>query len=441
MQWIKQGKVNWHHRFLLVVVGILTATVALASDPVVNNDDLNKLRLQIQALQQAILIEKNTQNLLDQQLQVSTVAVGEAKQRVNLINLQIKQNNNKLLNLENVLVQQQQNFAKQQALLLQQIRVAYALSRNTPFKFLLTQQDPNEVSRNLIYFGYLNKTRLRFAQQLQQKINESLQIQQQIVNQAQILQKLRDQQLGQQNKLQMRQYVQSRSLQLVSNTLLTKAQKLSQLRANQHALEEVLRKLPQMTKKSFSSNTSFAKLYGHLPWPIAGNINKHFGSSIAQSEMKYSGVLLAAPAGESVRAIYPGTVVFANKLKGFGLLIIIDHGDGYMTLYGQNQNLIQRVGATVKGGDLIAKVGAASELQQSGLYFEIRCNGKPLNPEMWCSNSITTQNVVLAKDGYYENTYFSGGNGRFLFTTLVECSHCSSSRYNTSSSTKRATFA
>ncbi len=132
------------------------------------------------------------------------------------------------------------------------------------------------------------------------------------------------------------------------------------------------------------AHTAFTNLQGKLHWPTAGNVTTHFGTELGNSQLKYDGVLIQAPEGQPVHAIYQGRVIFANWLHGLGLLLIIDHGNGYMSLYGHNQSLYKKAGDTVKPNELIASVGNSGAPGPTGLYFEIRHNGQPVNPEQWC---------------------------------------------------------
>ena len=119
--------------------------------------------------------------------------------------------------------------------------------------------------------------------------------------------------------------------------------------------------------------------------PVSGQIKASFGETRNVGKLKWSGMLIEADSGEPVYAIHHGQVVFSDWLRGFGLLLIINHGNGYMSLYGHNQTLYLNTGDSVTGGDLISTVGDSGGQTQSGLYFEIRINGKPTNPMHWCT--------------------------------------------------------
>lgn len=122
---------------------------------------------------------------------------------------------------------------------------------------------------------------------------------------------------------------------------------------------------------------------GQLPWPLEGRLRATFGSPVDDSRMRWQGLWIAADSGDEVRAVHHGRVVFADWLNGFGLLVILDHGDGLMSLYGRNQSLLRTVGEWVRPGDVISEVGVSGGFSEPGLYFELRRNGQPENPANW----------------------------------------------------------
>lgn len=167
----------------------------------------------------------------------------------------------------------------------------------------------------------------------------------------------------------------------------TKDQQLNTLLANKQALEQLVTQLNTPSPKTpvyQQPSQPFVNMQGKLTWPTVGQITQRFGSSVDQTSVTSEGVFISAPQNQPVRAVYPGRVIFAGWLRGIGMLIILDHGNGYMTLYGHDHSLFKKVGDVVKAGDEIADVGFSGGDQKSGLYFQIRANGQPLNPETWC---------------------------------------------------------
>ena len=173
----------------------------------------------------------------------------------------------------------------------------------------------------------------------------------------------------------------------INNTIRDQNQVLENLNINKKRLEQTLMHLshtPVTSKENFTY-INFAQQRGHLPWPTKGKVMHYFNSPIAQSELKWTGELIEAPDDQPVYAVAPGTVIFSKWLQGYGLLIIINHGHGYMSLYGRNHSLYKHEGDKVSAGDLIATVGQSGGYGKPALFFAIRYNAKPLDPSQWCT--------------------------------------------------------
>ena len=127
-----------------------------------------------------------------------------------------------------------------------------------------------------------------------------------------------------------------------------------------------------------------SKLKGKLNWPTTGKLKDIYGKKRKTGRVRWNGVMIMARAGQDVKAVSHGRVAFAEFLRGYGLLLILDHGDGYMSLYGHNQTIYKEIGEWVETGETIASIGTSRGKKHSGLYFEIRYNGKPSNPVRWC---------------------------------------------------------
>jgi septal ring factor EnvC (AmiA/AmiB activator) len=161
---------------------------------------------------------------------------------------------------------------------------------------------------------------------------------------------------------------------------------LKKLLQNKQQLQATIEKLNTAASSNtkFISHHPFSKLHSKLPWPTQGHIRHAFGAQINQSELTWDGTIINAPLGQSVRAIASGRVIFAKWMAGYGLLLIINDGGGYLTLYGRNQMLLKTVGDVIQTGEKIATVGKSGGFLQPGLYFSIRYNGKAVNPGIWC---------------------------------------------------------
>lgn len=267
----------------------------------------------------------------------------------------------------------QRKINKKQQLLATHLRTRYQISSYQPLKWLLNQEDPYRMNRLLTYYHYLIQSNQQVLLQLHTLQKDQLQAQHQLQ------QEVAENRALQQELSQLQQQLQQqKASQLALVTALDKQIKahesqLSHYEENKKNLSQVLASLT--TKPSIFQSAPFKKMYKKLPHPVQtqpGNIQK-----------RYQGMTFFAEEGAAVTAVYPGTVVFSDWLKGYGLLLIIDHGQGYMTLYAHNQSLLKRTGQTVKQEELIARVGHSGSLQQNGLYFEIRLHGKAISSSRW----------------------------------------------------------
>ena len=312
---------------------------------------------------------------------------------------------------------------EQQRLIGIQARAAYQSGQQEYVKLLLNQQHPEKFSRTLTYYNYLNQARLdqlaTFNETLRQLGNVERDINQQqqmLAEQSSALQGRRDQlaavrQERQQALSKLNKDLASRDARLkerqqaqvhLNNVLKTIEETLA--RQAREAAEQAAREKAQLAQQlqesaktgkpvplgpAVSTGQSvggpFAKAQGRLPWPVNGRLLARYGSARGDDpRAKWDGVLIGASAGSQVRAVHGGRVVFADWLRGAGLLVIVDHGGGYLTLYGHNQSLLKDAGDIVKAGDPIATVGTSGGHNHPALYFAIRQQGRASDPARWC---------------------------------------------------------
>lgn len=241
------------------------------------------------------------------------------------------------------------------------------------------------MARNMRYHGYFLQARIKKIQDYQATIARVNQVEETL---QQTLADLRDQHrlLAQQQQLLTTQHQQrAQALQALRGQLKTKDSALKKLTRDQKALAAVVAatraamgRLP--TPKDYQQ---FSRTRGQLAWPIKGRIQNRFGSN-RNGGLKWDGVMIAAASGTAVNAVHAGRVVYADWLSGYGLLVIVDHGGGYMSLYAHNAVLLREVGEWIRSGDTIARSGNTGTEQLPGLYFEIRYQGQPVDPAKWC---------------------------------------------------------
>lgn len=318
-------------------------------------------------------------------------ALAQTESREGKIHLQIK-NTQQNLSQKQVKLQQLNQTAigleneknQDRALLKKQIRAAYLFSQQPAAKLLLSSNDHDKTQRILMYYHYITEAQMKTVQRLSQAINACTANQNAIQYVYKNLLTLKKTQLHNQQQLQQTEQKRQALIQTINQQIVTKHQKLTQLLWNKRQLEETLRELKVSATKQFISQKPLTHLHGTLPWPTKGMIRHAFGTPVEQSQLNWDGVVISAPVGQPVYAVASGRVIFAKWLAGYGLLLIIDDGNGYMTLYGRNQSLMKTVGQTVRAHEEIATVGKSGGFLQPGLYFSIRHNGQAVNPGVWC---------------------------------------------------------
>jgi septal ring factor EnvC (AmiA/AmiB activator) len=293
----------------------------------------------------------------------------------------------------------QQKIDKQSKELAAQIKSAYAMGRKEKLKIMLNQQDPLLSSRMMLYYNYINKARLKKLTDIKLAISHQGQLDQQKDTETKRLEQSLEQKQTEQVVLKDVKKQRSVLLRQLLRDFSSRQQQLKDLKDSENKLKGLISKLqkdkdalanaPDEPTKEVAKavpnvpqiDSDFPSFKSQLPWPVNGAVHK-FGS--ARAEGIWDGVLISAREGVEVKAVAKGKVAYANPLQGYGSLIIIDHGQGYMTVHGFNQSLYKRVGDLVEAGDVIASVGRSGGRKESGLYFAIRKQGLPIDPLEWC---------------------------------------------------------
>lgn len=358
--------------------------IVLVSNTFANPHKLQQLQTQIQTIKSSLTAEQNQYQEFAQQLQQTETNIGNGSLHLQQTHLKLSQQKKSLRTLKLQQLRYQTQLQIQQAALAQQLHTMYLMGQQPYLKVLLNQQDPNQLDRMLTYYHYIEEQRLQLITQFSQTLAVLQQTTHAIQTHTQQLTVLNTQQQKQQQSLIKNSQQRKQLLNSLDNRMKTKQQQLQILLANKRALEQVVQRL-QKSNSYHATKFTFTAPHGRLSWPTQGKIIQHFGTKILQSQLELTGVVLQAPAGQTIHAILPGAVVFSNWMAGYGLLLIIDDGNGYMTIYGRTQNIYKKVGDRVNAGEVIATVGNSGGYNTPALYFAIRQNGKPVNPELWCS--------------------------------------------------------
>jgi len=360
-----------------------------------DNDDFERYQKKLEKVQQSIgKVKDHLKSTRYKRGHVVTeLQQLESKISKNAVDLKkteakIEKLNNKVSDLRGELDKLQRKLKTQRQSLSEQIRAAYAIGRQQQVKMLLNQQDPAEMGRIMVYFDYLNRAReqhitefldnIAEKQRLEEELNTTLTKHQQTLNTRK----------KQENILFGQRLKRSQLLTRLEQEISNQEKNLSELEGSRNRIEKLLMSLGELLAdipQSPSVSRPFKQQKGKLPWPASGPFLATYGEPRKQGGLKWNGVLISTAHGTPVRAVSHGRVAFADWLQGYGFITIIDHGEGYMSLYGHNETLIKQAGDWVNSGEVIATSGDSGGQPMPGVYFEIRSRGKPINPGGWCS--------------------------------------------------------
>ena len=269
----------------------------------------------------------------------------------------------------------------------QHIRAAARMGATSPLKVMLNQEDPNSVARVARYFGYFAEARLESTRALEATLAELADSEIQLQEETKALAEQRELARVQRDELQEKRSDAREIVARYTAEFDSIDTRLSQLRANEQDLIDLLESLRASIFDIGQPNevVPFASRKGQLALPLEGPLIKRFGELRPEGRVKWTGVLIEAELGTPVKAIHYGRVVFADWLRGFGLLMIISHDNGYMSLYGHNQVLLVEPGEWVNPGQIIGETGTSGGQPLPTTYFEIRAAGQPIDPMLWCA--------------------------------------------------------
>jgi septal ring factor EnvC (AmiA/AmiB activator) len=345
------------------------------------NQALSKVQQQISQQQKSIKQTSNQRSSLENKLRSDDISI--AKIAKTIINTQkdLQETQQTLKKLAREKISLTNKKKQQEKVLAQQLRAAYTSGHHDYIKLLLNQESPSSVERTVTYYKYLNDARTKEIDQFQIVLSDLLAVTTKHQEQAKKLNVLKQEQAEQKITFQQSKQARKKTIRALSKELLNSKQLLAKLVAEEENLVVALQRIAALSQQS-AELVGLKKLKRKLAWPIKGKISNSFGSR-KQGYLKWKGILLAAPVGKQVKAIHNGTVLFSDWLKGYGLVTVLDHGEGYMSLYGHNQALLKSVGDRVETGEPIALVGQSGGQSKSGLYFEIRRDGQAVNPKPW----------------------------------------------------------
>jgi septal ring factor EnvC (AmiA/AmiB activator) len=349
--------------------------------------ELKSIRSRIKDVQSNIKTARTSTDAYLKELQEKEKAAArvadelhETEARIKSHKARLKQLGQQKSELETSLVRQRKSLAKQ-------LRIAYMAGQHDFLKLLLNQEDPALVGRMVAYHDYYNRASAHRIRSVRESLEQLHTVQVSMQKETHSLETLRASHvtsLAEYNKYRKSRQAVIADLQAYIEK---QGQELQHLQRNEQELSSLLSRLKseQLAFRAYEELPPFASLKGKLTWPIKGKFLSRYGERLRSGKLRAHGVRIAAQGGTDVHAISGGKVVFADWFRNLGLLIIIDHGDGYMSLYGNNEKLLKKPGDMVGKNEAIAKVGDTGGQNRTGLYFEIRRQGNPQNPSLWCS--------------------------------------------------------
>lgn len=372
---------------LLLLLPLATGTAgAQESNPAKAEAELKAVRSQIDKVRAEMEKDSSRRDKLSREIEESEKSVSSARVELEKLRRERAAHTTRRAELAGLRRKEESALARDREALAGQIRAAHMIGQEEPLKLLLNQKDPAQAGRVLTYYQYFGRARASQIAAINGHIAELDTLDEQLATEEERLTALEAEQKGEVAKLQSARDRRGKALATLEAESKNRAKELERLKDQQGGLEKLVRELrralERVDKFPTDSKDAFARLRGKLTWPVSGKLLASFGQ-VRAGGMKWDGVLVSGNQGTAVRAVYHGRVVYADWLSGLGLLTIIDHGDGYLSLYGHNERLYKDVGEKVTAGDTIATVGDSGGRQTPALYFEIRKAGRPVDPRPW----------------------------------------------------------
>lgn len=355
-----------------------------AATPESKQAELTRLKTRIESIRKTIQSEASQRDSLAIELRAADLEVQAARRQLAQVRSERAASEKQLQQLRTDREATQRQLQTQRQALAEQLRAAYVNGREEPLKVLLNQSDPVRLGRTLTYYGYLTRARAERVTDMTERVEHLSLLAERIDGEAQKLKALEQASAREVGRLAAARAQRAQRLAAIEATLKSRTDVLAKLERDAASLEKLIAELRRaLDEFPPASNKSFQLAKGKLPWPARGKVLARFGELRAGGPLKWQGWLIGADRGTQVRAPYSGRVVYADWLPGLGLLVVLDHGGGYLSLYGHNEQLYRRVGERVAPGDLLGAMGEAAGIGQPALYFEIRQGRTPLDPGGW----------------------------------------------------------
>lgn len=381
---------------VLLIAATLCAAGAATAATAPPKEELSQLRGRIEAMQKRLAAAEGARSEAADGLRDSERAISESNRSLRDLAAKQRAIQARLIDLQQQETRAGNDIESQQRLLARQLYQQYIGNQPDAVKLLLNREDPNRIARDLHYLTYLARMRAEQIRSLRASIRQLDDLEAETKQQSEALAAVQTEQQAQREKIEHEKQTRRDVLQKVARQIESQRHEISKLKRDEQRLARLVEQISQMIARSraetprndrlpdsSTDGSAFAELKGKLSLPVRGELKGRFGSPRADGGLSWKGVFIASQPNQEVRAIAAGRVVFADWLRGFGNLLIIDHGGGYMSLYGNNESLFKQVGQATRGGETIAAVGNSGGNTDYGLYFEMRHQGKAFDPLSW----------------------------------------------------------
>jgi murein hydrolase activator len=382
----------------LCMAGAIACGQASAAD---EKAALGELRSRIEQAKKDLAAAEGAHSEAADQLRASETAISEANRSLRALAERQRDVRSDLRRLASDRREARDQLASEQARVGALLRARYLNGDERLLKLVLSGDNPNRIARDLTYYEYVLAAQNELVGELRAKMDRIAAVERRTREASDALANLEREARAEQARLVAQAAERRKVLASISDQISGQRHQIQTLQRDEKRLSRLvdelakaIRSAPPPPREGAARNDrvpvpgaigSFSDAKGRLRLPVRGELAGRFGAPRQGSSLTWKGVLILAPEGEEVRAVAPGRVVFADWMRGFGNLLILDHGENYLTIYGYNEAVLKKVGDTVHAGDVIATVGSTGGAGTSGLYFEIRHEGKPFDPLTWVS--------------------------------------------------------
>lgn len=392
-------------RVWLALLGFVCALAfpALAA-PDSKQEELSDLRARIQALQREVEQASENRNEAADALKKSERRISDVNRSLRKLELRQRELSQSLKQLARDTDTTREEIAEQQQRLAELLRQRYIQGDNDVIKLMLNGQNPGEAARNLEYYGYIGRARSQMIREYQDSLARLQALHASARQKQESLEQVKQDRVSQRKTLESEKAARQDVLYRLSSQIRRQRNEINTLVQDEKRLARLIERLARLaaTRKTSKPSTAakpgqkvervadaslagldFFRLKGKLALPVAGEILHRFGQDRPGGGPAWKGLFIRARQGQEVRAVASGKVAFSDWLRGFGNLLVVDHGDGFLSLYSNNESLYKQPGEPVRAGDVVAAVGATGGQDETGLYFELRHEGKPFDPMGW----------------------------------------------------------